>query len=53
MDKKQLIDYLQYRIECTQAYLRDLYCACSNDIEVVKAETELQVLSEVLNELKN
>lgn len=50
MDKKQLIEYLKRRIECTQAYLCDLYNTSPNDIEVVKAEIELDVLLDILNE---
>lgn len=53
MNKEQFIEYLQYRIECVQAYLRDLYSTNPNDIEVIKAEVELQVFEEILGELKD
>lgn len=50
MNKEELIQYLKDRIECTQAYLRDLYTANIHVIDVVKAETELDLLYDILNE---
>lgn len=53
MSIEEFIIYLQNRIECTQAYLRDLYTAGIHGVDVVKAETELDVLLGILNELKD
>lgn len=48
MNKEQIIDYLKYRIDTIQAFLRDMYEINSNDILVIKAESELNILQEVL-----
>lgn len=48
MNKEQLIQYLKHRIECVQSFLRDVYTINSNDILVIKAETELNILEEIL-----
>ena len=49
MKISDLIRYLEYRIDCVQSFLRDMYAINSDDIEVVKAEIQLELLSELLN----
>lgn len=53
MNKEELIEYLKHRIECVQAFLRDMYAVNTDDIEVVRAETQLELLLEILHEIKN
>ena len=52
MSNLDIVQYLEYRIDCVQSFLRDSYALCSNDVEVIRAETELRTLLSVLDHIQ-
>lgn len=48
MNKKQIVKYLEYRIECAEAFLHDVYTLRPDIKEVFPAHIERNVLKDVI-----